>query len=170
MLDKEIEQALNQQINHEMAAAYNYLAMAGYFESRNLTGFAHWMFLQRDEELMHAQRLWRYLLDRGGALELPAVPKPRSEFNSIREVFEASLEQEQNNTKAINDLYTLASKKQDYATQSALQWFLDEQVEEENTVEEVLGMIDLAGDDASALLVLNRQLGERSPDGGDKSA
>ena len=164
MLSKKIEAALNKQINHELSAAYNYLAMAGHFERQNLAGFSSWMLLQRNEELEHAMKLYQYLLDRGGKLELSAISKPAARFGSIRAVFEKALEQEQVNTKAIHVLYSLATKENDYTTQSQLKWFLDEQVEEEKIMDEVIALLDLAKGEKSALLVLNQQLGDRKPE------
>lgn len=167
MLDAKIESALNRQINHEMAAAYNYLAMAAWFEHNNLTGFAHWMMSQREEELQHAKRLWQYVLDRGGKIDLEAVSKPKAEFEDVHEVFALALEMEKENTETINDLYVMANELGDYATQSHLQWFLDEQVEEEKTFDEVRSLLELAGDDRSVLLYLNDKLGARADGNGD---
>lgn len=161
MLDPKIEAALNNQINHELASAYNYLAMAAHFEHQNLAGMAHWMYQQREEEHEHAMRLVRYVLDRGGRVDLAAIEKPRGEYKTLLRVFEEALEMEQENTRAINDLYSLAIEVKDYATQSNLKWFIDEQVEEEKVMDEVLALVKLSGDDKSALLVLNRQLAER---------
>ncbi len=165
MLDPKIEKALNNQINHELASAYKYLAMAAHFERQNLSGMAHWMFQQREEEHEHAMRLVRYVLDRGGRVELAAIEKPGADSGTILKVFEEALEMEQENTRAINDLYGLAIEVKDYATQSNLKWFLDEQVEEEKLMDEVVALVKLVGDDKSALLVLNRQLADRQPDG-----
>jgi len=164
MLKPEIQDAINKQINCEIEGAYAYLAMAAHFEGKNLNGFASWMHQQYTEEMAHAMRLFNYLLDRGGEILLEAIPKPKNSFDSIRDVFEHALKQEQNNTNSINALYALASKLNDYATLSHLQWFLDEQVEEEKLFGEVLGQLDIAGDDRSALLVLNQQLGTRVAD------
>ena len=165
-LSNTVEEALNHQINQEMSGAYNYLAMASFFEGQNLSGFAKWMHRQRAEELDHAMRLFRYLIDRGGQIDLAAVEKPRIDYKSVREVFDTALAYEQNNTKLINDLYALALNENDYAPQSHLQWFVDEQVEEEKIVQDVLGLLDVAGDNNSALLVLNRQLAEQEDSGG----
>lgn len=163
-LSKQMEAALNRQINQEMAGAYSYLAMAGFYEAKNLSGFATWVHAQRIEELEHAMRLFRYVLDRGGQIDLASVEKPRHDYASVRETFETALGLEQLNTKGINELYEMAVDEKDYATQSHLQWFVDEQVEEEKSVEEVLGLLTVAGDDKSSLLVLNRQLAERKKD------
>jgi len=159
-LSDSIEEALNNQINHEMAAAYNYLAMAAHLDESNLSGFARWMKTQREEELDHARRLIDYLIDRGGSLDLAAVDKPATRYESVLEVFRTALTLEQANTQSIHELYRLAVEEQDYATQSFLKWFLDEQVEEEKIVEEAIGLLEHAGENASAVLVLNQQFGE----------
>ena len=165
MMDVKIEQALNAQINLEFSASYSYLAMALYMDAKHLSGFASWMIKQSDEERAHGRRLLRYMLDRGGNVELESVPKPQVEYGSINEVFEMSLEQEKSNTVSINKLYALARDLNDYATQAHLQWFLDEQVEEEKSILDILGRLELAGDDKTALLILDEYLGSRSPEG-----
>ncbi len=164
MITKQIEAAINAQINQELSASYVYLGMVAYFEQENLSGFAHWCLIQHQEELQHAMRLFRYLLDRGGHVQLENIEKPRQSYDGSREVFATALEQEQANTQSINQLYSLAAQLGDHATMSHLQWFLDEQVEEEKTVSEVLALVDLAGHDANALLYLNDKLGSRQPE------
>jgi ferritin len=165
-IDPKIQAAINQQINHEMSAAYNYMAMVVYFERLNFTGFANWMRKQRAEELMHATKLFQYLLDRGGKVELESIPKPQSDFNSVVHVFETALAMERKNTASINALYELAKDHNDYATLSHLQWFIDEQVEEEKLMDETLGLVRFAGDDKSAILTLNNQLAQRPDEPG----
>lgn len=165
MMDAKIEQALNAQINLEFSASYSYLAMALYMDAKHLSGFASWMIKQSDEERAHGRRLLRYMLDRSGNVELESVPKPQVDYGSINEVFEMSLEQEKSNTVSINKLYALARDLNDYATQAHLQWFLDEQVEEEKSIIDILGRLELAGDDKTALLMLDEYLGSRSPEG-----
>jgi len=165
MLDPKLEKALNHQINLEYAAAYEYLAMAAHFDAKNLEGFSKWMLAQHVEEMAHAMRLYRYVLDRGGRVELGAIHKPQMDFDSIRAVFDHALEQEKSNTKSINELYGLAKSIDDYATISHLQWFLDEQVEEEKTFDEAIGLIEMAGKDPSALLTLNDRFGRRQTGG-----
>lgn len=162
MIRSEVEKALAEQINQELTAAYTYLAMAAWFDRQSLDGFAHWMQLQYQEETAHGMRLFRYLLDRGGRLELAGIGKPRTEYDSVREVFEAALRQEQENTRSINDLYGLAGQLNDYATISHLQWFLDEQVEEEKSIEDILALLERAGAEPSALLYLNDKMGARA--------
>jgi ferritin len=160
-IDSKIQAAINQQINHEMSAAYSYLAMVVYLEQSNLSGFASWMRKQHAEELTHASKLFQYLLDRGGAVELEAIAKPHTGYSSVADVFEAALKMEQQNTASINELYGLAKDLNDYATLSHLQWFIDEQVEEEKLMDETLGLIRFAGDNKSALLTLNSEMAKR---------
>lgn len=163
-LNPTIENALNHQINQEMAAAYSYLAASAWLDSDNLKGFAKWMEIQREEELEHARRIISFLHDRGGRLNLEAVAKPKSDFGSVMEVFQAALVSEENNTQSIHKLYKLATEENDYATQSFLKWFIDEQVEEERAMNDAIGLLEHAGNDRSALLVLNQQLGQRTPE------
>ena len=165
MMHAEIESALNDQINQELTAAHSYLGMAAHFHELNLDGFATWMEIQHEEEKAHAMRLIHYLLDRNGTLRLGAIPAPPEHLSdSHAEVFKIALGQEQQNTRSINELYELASRHNDHATKSHLQWFLDEQVEEEASIEEVLGHLELAGGDTAALLYLNDKLGQRKPE------
>jgi len=163
-LSQSIEAALNKQINQEMAAAYSYLAASSWLEAENFSGFANWMNVQRQEELEHAQKFLTYLLDRGGRVNLEAVAKPKAEFDSVMAVFQHALKSEENNTRSIHELYKRAVEEKDYSTQSFLKWFIDEQVEEEKIMHDALGMLEHAGDDRSALLVLNQQMGQRPAD------
>ena len=164
MIKPEIEQAINDQINQEFTAAYVYLGMAAYFDSRDLPGFAHWCVMQYEEENQHAMRLFNYLLDRGGDVKLNAIPKPAATYENAAAVFKQALRQEEENTHSINELYELASAAKDHATLSHLQWFLDEQVEEEKNVGEVLAQVRMAGSDPSAILYLDDKLGSRKPE------
>lgn len=161
-MDPKIEQAINRQINHELASSYHYLAIEAHFEKENLSGFASWMHVQYEEEQIHAMRLFRYLIDRGGTIDLEAISQPPSDYGKPVDVFRTALELEKQNTRAINELYALAMEVKDYATMTHLHWFLDEQVEEEKIMDEVIGLLEMAGDDRSALLTLNTQLGSRT--------
>jgi ferritin len=136
--------------------------MSAHFSDANLPGFSRWMEVQHQEETLHAKRLFRYLLDRGGKVRLGAIPEPVTDIGTPRRGFELALEQEKANTDSINKLYELATKRNDHATKSHLQWFLDEQVEEEASIEEVIGQLDLVGGDSSALLFLDDKLGGRA--------
>ncbi len=166
MIHPEIETAINSQINQELTAAHTYLGMAAHFDAINLNGFSHWMSLQHDEEKEHAKRLFSYLLDRGGKVELGAIPAPDFGSGNHVTLFQVALTQEQGNTASINQLYELATTHNDHATKSHLQWFIDEQVEEEASIEEILGHLELAGSDTAALLYLNDKLGKRQAEAG----
>ena len=161
MIQQELEEAINAQINQEFTASYSYLGMSTYFDELSLDGLASWMQNQHSEEQAHAMRLLNYLQDRGGRVQLAAIPSPQVEFSSILEVFEISLQMEIENTTSINALYELALKNNDHATKSHLQWFLDEQVEEEKSMEDIIANLKLIGDDKAGLLCLNDKLGQR---------
>ncbi|ENN96195.1 ferroxidase [Methanocaldococcus villosus KIN24-T80] len=161
MIDKDIEKAINKQINSEFYSAYLYLSMAAYADSIGLKGFANWLMVQFKEETDHALKLYNYLLDRGGRVILDKIDKPKSEWNSILEVFEDGLKHEEEVTKSINELMDLAVAKKDYATINILQWFIDEQVEEEKSFGEILNKLKLIGNDKKALLMLDKDLAQR---------
>jgi ferritin len=162
MLGTKIENALNDQVNHEFNNAYTYLATAAWFAERNLPGFAHWMQIQYSEEMDHALKLFAFILDRGGRVRLEKVEKPPREFGTPKEVFAAALKLEQITTERVNRLYALAVEDKDFATQSHLTWYVDEQVEEEKNVTAVLAMLEMAGESKGTLLMLDHQLGKRS--------
>ena len=164
MIQKELEAAINAQIAQELTASYSYLGMSTYFDELTLNGFAGWMQNQHSEEQEHAMKLLNYLQDRGGRVRLAPIPSPQVEFSSILEVFEISLQMEIENTTSINKLYELALKLNDHATKSHLQWFLDEQVEEEKSIEDIIANLKLIGEDKAGLLYLNDKLGKRSPE------
>lgn len=161
MLSETIQQALNRQITYEYAASYTYLAMAAYFESLSLTGFAHWFRIQSEEEREHALRFFDYVNDRGGRVMLGAIDEPQNEFASPLDAFERVLAHEQRVTASIHAIYSLAAQENDYATMSMLKWFIDEQVEEEKSAEEIIQHLKLIGNDGGGLLMLDRKLGER---------
>ncbi|MHC4996688.1 MAG: ferritin [Planctomycetota bacterium] len=165
MIDPKLEEAINLQINKELTASYNYLSMAAWLDDQNLGGFSGFMERQSQEERDHAHRLFRYLLDRSGKVDLRQINQPPQEFDSVRQVFELSLEAEVDNTRAINLLYETARDLNDYATLAHLQWFLDEQVEEEKTMNDVLGKLTMASNDTAALLMLDKLMGEGEFDG-----
>jgi ferritin len=164
MISATVENAINQQINQELSAAYNYLGMSAHFHHENLSGFAHWCQAQYQEELAHAMRLFAYLLDRGGHVALESIEAPRCAYDSPVQVFQSALTQEQENTKSIDALYELAASAHDHATISHLQWFVDEQVEEEKTVGEVLSLVERAAGEPNSILYLNDKLGARGSD------
>jgi ferritin len=156
-----LQKAMNDQIGKEFAAAHLYLAMSAWFAERNFDGFARWMRLQADEERGHAMRLFDFVLDRGGRITLGAVQEPAVRWKTPAEVFDAARKHEQLVSESINRLYAKAMKDGDYPAQVMLQWFITEQVEEEKTSTAIVERLRLVGDNASGLLLLDRQLGER---------
>lgn len=164
MIPQKLSEAINRQIHHELQSAYHYLAMAAHFENEGFDGFAHWMEIQHQEEMAHAMKLFRYVHDRGGTVHLSALVAPQVRQGKPIVVFEQALDTEKANTTAIHELYAIANELKDYATVSHLKWFLDEQVEEEDSIEQILAHMRIAGDDPSALLLLNQQLGSRAPE------
>lgn len=165
MINETVESALNEQIKHEFDSAYLYLSMSAYCGSLNLGGFALWLRLQYQEEMSHAMRLFDYVHDRGGRVILRAIESPKSEFGSPLEVFQQVLEHEQKVTGLVHDLYGLAVKENDYATQVELQWFITEQVEEEKTAGDLVEQLKLVGDSGTALHRIDRQLSKRGMTG-----
>lgn len=161
MLSKTLEGVLNDQIKNELYSAYLYLSMAAYCESINLGGFAHWLRLQYEEEVSHAMKFFDHINNRGGRVVLQAIDQPPSDFKSPLQLFENVLEHELKVTGMINKLYEIAQKEKDYPAQIMLQWFIEEQVEEEKTASEIVEQLKLIGDRGPALLILNHQLGSR---------
>ena len=162
MLSEKLESAINDQIQRELASAYIYLSMAAYFEANTLPGFANWMRIQFHEEQAHAFKFFDFVYDRGGTVELQPIEGPPVEFKSPIEVFEITLGHEQKVTGHINDLYTLALEERDYPSQVMLQWFIDEQVEEEKNAGDILDQLKMIEGNAHALLMLDRELGSRA--------
>jgi len=162
LLSAKVQKALNEQIKDELYASYLYLAMAGYFKETNLDGFAHWFDLQRQEEINHGLKIFDYVYDRGGKVELMALAKPAGSFASPLEVAQEAFDHERAVTEKINDLYELALQEKDYQTQSLLQWFISEQIEEEKSALTLVERLKMAGKDAAALLILDREMGART--------
>jgi ferritin len=161
MLSKTIEEALNKQVNREFYSAYLYLAMSAYFESENLKGLAHWMRVQSKEEQAHAMKIFDYVIIRGGRVGLAAIEAPKTGWTSAGKVFEHTLVHEQKVTGMINALVELAVKEKDHATYEMLQWFVKEQVEEEEHAGGILAQIRVVGDVPGHLFWLDHMLGKR---------
>ena len=161
MVKEKVQKALNYQLNRELYSSYLYLSMSAYFESTNLKGFANWMRIQAEEELMHAMKFYDYLTQRGGRITLSSIEAPPSEWDSALKTFEHVYTHEQKVTGLINNLVNLAIAEQDHATNSFLQWFVTEQVEEEASASGVVEKLKLVGDDAGGLFMLDNELGQR---------
>jgi ferritin len=163
MLSKKMLTALNDQIQHELASAYIYLSMSAYFQAENLPGFSQWMRQQFDEEMIHAFKFYDFILARGERIALQAIEAPAADYASPLEAFEKALAHEQKITADIHKLYKLATEEADYPSLSMLQWFVDEQVEEEENVGSVVDDLKRVQGSGQALLLLDRELGQRAP-------
>ena len=164
MLSDKMEEQLNEQINAEIYSGYLYYAMEAYFEDEDLTGFASWMHIQAQEELLHAQKFFDFINERGGRVELDAIEKPKKVWNSPLEAFQDAYEHETKVTDRINKLYDLALKENDHATASFLNWFIDEQVEEEASADEIVNKLKRIGDSGHGIFMLDNELGSRTLD------
>jgi len=164
-IGKAMQDALNEQINKEFYSSYLYLSMAAYFEDKNLTGFAHWMRLQADEEREHAMKFYDFLLDAGGRVQLKAIEAPATEWKSNLEVAEQVAEHEGKVTASIHNLYEMALQEKEYPAQVMLQWFISEQVEEEKNAAELVAKLRLIEERGTAVLMLDHRLSKRGGGG-----
>jgi ferritin len=144
-----------------MYSAYLYLAMSAYFDSIDLPGFAKWMKMQAQEEMIHTMKMYDYVIERGGRVLLGAIEAPPSEWDGPLDAFKATLEHEQKVTGLINNLVNIAISESDHATNIFLQWFVSEQVEEESNVTAVLQQLKMVGGQGQGLFMMDRELGSR---------
>jgi ferritin len=161
MLSKSLQEALNDQINKELYSAYFYLGMSAWCESQNLPGGAHWLSAQAGEEQGHALKLFRFVIDRGGKISLQAIAQPPQEFTSLLDLFEQVLEHEKKVTALIHGLYKAALAESDYPSQVMLQWFINEQVEEEKNATAIVETLKTVGTQGASLFMVDRQLAAR---------
>ena len=161
MISKKLEQAINYQINRELFSEYYYLSMASYFNSVGLDGFENFFLVQVEEERSHAMRLYKFLNEKGGRVKLEAIEAPKTKFKSALEVFELAYEHEKLVSKLINDLMDLSIKENDHAAKNHLNWFVEEQVEEEASMETILNKLKLIGGEGHGLLMLDAELAKR---------
>jgi ferritin len=164
MLKERVLKALNEQINAEQYSALLYLSMSAWFEEKGLPGFANWMYIQYQEELTHANKIFKFIVERNGRAKIKAIEQMPAEFDSILDVAEKTLQHEQHVTSLIGKLVDIATEEHDHATQSFLQWFVDEQVEEEANVSEILDSLRLIEGEAkgNGLFMLDRELRQRT--------
>ena len=161
MISPKIQDAINAQINAELWSAYLYLAMGMHFESEGRAGIANWFRIQFKEEQAHAEIFINYLNSRGGRVVLKPIDAVPESWESPLAAFEATLAHEQNVTALINNLYALAEAEHDYATRGKLDWFVSEQVEEEETATNFIERLKLIGNDGLALYMLDQELASR---------
>jgi len=160
-ISTKINDIINKQVNHEFYAAYLYLSMSADFENKGFSGFAHWMKLQSQEEVEHAMKLFDYLNERGGKVTLTSIETPKAKWTTVLEAFDDALKHEMKVTQLIHNMVDLAQQEKDHATVSFLQWFVDEQVEEESSANEIVDKLKLIGENKPALYMLNKELGSR---------
>ena len=158
MISNTIAQKLNGQINKEFYSAYFYMSMSAHSQSENLRGVAAWFMAKYEEEMAHAMKLYRYLHDQGARVELEAVDKPPSEYAGVLDMFEKTLAHEQEVTAAFNQLVDAALSEKDHATNIFLHWFVTEQIEEEATVNDVIGRVKLVGERGEGLYLIDNEL------------
>ena len=161
MLNKKIEEALNAQINAEMWSAYLYLSMAAFCHANGNPGMGHWFEVQFQEEQDHAKILFNYVIQRNGKVDLKAIKEVPTTWESVLDVFESTLKHEQTVTALINNLFALTTQENDYATQSMLKWFVDEQVEEEENAQNIIDNLRMIKDNGYGLYMLDKELGAR---------
>ncbi|MCE4618930.1 MAG: ferritin [Desulfurococcales archaeon] len=161
MIPSALLEELNRQLNRELYSAYLYLSMASYFEERGLNGFAHWFKLQAKEELEHAMKFYNYIHERGGHVEFYPIQEPASNWDNITGLVKSALEHEKEITRHINHLLDLARKLDDKPTEVFLYWFITEQVEEEKAFQELLQVLEYAGETPQTVLMLNAKLAQR---------
>jgi ferritin len=161
MINKKINDTFNQQINEEIYSSYLYLSMAAYFDSLSLTGFSHWFKMQAQEEMFHAMKFYNHIIERDGTVELKALKDPDIKWESPIKAYEAALKHEQHITGCINSLMDQAIEEKDYAARNLLNWFIDEQVEEEASVSEIIEKLKLAGNKGQMLYMLDKELSAR---------
>jgi len=161
VIKEKVLKAVNKQVNAELYSSYLYLAMSAYFESVNLPGFAGWMQVQANEERNHAMKFYKYIFDRGGKVTLMAIDAPPDEWKSPLEAFKQAYAHEMKVTQMIYDILKVARAEADPATENLLQWFINEQVEEEASAKQIVEKLQLIKDHAGSLMMLDKALGER---------
>ncbi len=161
MASKKMAEALNSQLNAELFSAYLYLSMSANATHLGLEGTANWFFVQTQEEMIHAQRFYNFINSIGEKVVLDAIEKPASDFDSPLGMFESGLKHEKLITKRINDLVDLAIEERDHATEVFLQWFVTEQVEEEENANDIIAKLKLAGNQGGGLFMVDKELGTR---------
>ena len=163
MISPKIQEALNKQLNEEFNSAYYYLSVAAYFEDVDLRGFAHWMKLQYQEELVHADKVYIFINDRDGQVVLQPIAAPCAQWDSPLDAFESALKNEQGLSQKIYEVVDQALQERDHATHTFMQWFVNEQVEEEAIVRDIVRDLKMIGDSKDGLFLMDRDLAGRQP-------
>ncbi len=162
MLSEKLLGKLNEQITHEYFSAHYYLAMAAYFKKEDLDGFANFFLVQAEEERFHAMKFFEFINDQGNEAIISGFKNPKRDFNSTEEIFELALEHEKLVSSLINELMNVAQEEKHYPSISFLQWFVDEQVEEESNMGKLLNQVKRVGEKGHGILMLDRELASRT--------
>ncbi|MCB5261830.1 MAG: ferritin [Candidatus Cloacimonetes bacterium] len=162
MISTKMITAINEQINKELFSEYLYISIQAWFADQNLDGMANWMSAQAQEEHFHAMKFFNYLIERGARVKLKAIEGPAVDFKTPLKAFQESLDHEKFISKSIDELMDLAIKEKDHATKSFLQWFIDEQVEEESSVDRIVNMLKMVGDHGHGIMMIDRELAQRT--------
>jgi len=160
--NKKVEEILNKQINAEFWSAYLYLSMSAYFQSKSLPGFANWMRVQFQEEMSHALKIFDYINSRGGSVQLEPIAKVQTEWKNVVDAFKDTYKHECEVTDMIHNCYEVAVKEKDHATANMLQWFIDEQVEEEENAQAILDQLELIGESGHGIFYLDKEMAART--------
>lgn len=158
MLKEKVEKALNEQVEREGFSSQLYLAMASWCEVNGYPGSASWLYVQADEERMHMLKLFKYINDRGGSAIVSGFDKPQEQFESAKDIFEKVLEHELYISQSINELVGVCVDEKDYTTNNFLQWYVNEQIEEESTAKTLLDQLNLLGDDKARMYMFDRDI------------
>lgn len=161
-ITKKVEEALNKQVNAELWSAYLYLSMSAWSETRGFKGFASWMRVQFHEETAHALKIYDYVLDRSGEIKLQPIAAVKTSWDSLLQMFEDTYEHECKVTSSINECYEVALAEKDYATTTMLQWFINEQTEEEKSALEIIDILKITGEKSGGIFYLDKKLGSRT--------
>jgi ferritin len=161
-IDKKVEEVLNKQVNAEFWSAYLYLSMAAWCESKGFKGFANWMLVQYKEETSHALKIMNFVLTRSGEIKLQPIKAVETSWNSLLSIFEEAYKHECEVTSMIDNCYEVAIAEKDYATSTMLQWFINEQTEEESNAHEITEKLRLIGEKSGGIFYLDKKLGSRT--------
>ncbi len=162
MISQKMQDAINQQINKELYSEYLYLSMAAYFSAQGLSGFENFFLVQAEEERFHALKFYHFVNERGGRVYFQKIDQPETEFKSPISVFEKALEHEQYVSSLINKLMDIAIKENDHASKSFLTWYVDEQVEEEDSMDTIVNKLKIIKGQGNGLLMLDKELAART--------
>jgi ferritin len=161
-ISKKVADVLNKQVNAELWSAYLYLSMSIWSESKGFKGFANWMMVQFKEETSHALKIKDFVLSRSGEIKLQPIAAVKTSWDSLLSMFEETYEHECKVTTLINECYEVALAEKDYSTSTMLQWYINEQTEEESNALEIIDILKITGEKSGGIFYLDKNLGKRT--------